>query len=317
MSPHRLRRAALHLPLRRSERGPLYFHHGLLALLLATLIWFSISPVYGGANSPDESESLSASTCSGMKPQVELGFNLLYELKFSEARNQFADWQQKNPEDPLGYVTTAAGYLFEEFYAQHVLTSNFFLDDERLLGGIRGRPDEGRKSHFEAANQMGKNLALKRLRINRRDADALFALTVATGMQADFALILEKRQMESLSLIKEAGGYAKQLLAVRPDEADAWLALGAANYIIGSLPAYKRFFLWFGRIRGDKHLGMEQLQIAAEKGHYLKPFAEIFLALAAMRENQMELARAQLQDLVAHYPENPLFREELAHLGIH
>jgi hypothetical protein len=30
MTPHRLRRAALHLPLRRSERGLLYFHHGLL-----------------------------------------------------------------------------------------------------------------------------------------------------------------------------------------------------------------------------------------------------------------------------------------------
>ncbi len=30
MSPHCPRRAALHLPLRRSERGPLYFHHGLL-----------------------------------------------------------------------------------------------------------------------------------------------------------------------------------------------------------------------------------------------------------------------------------------------
>ena len=33
MSPHRLRRAALHLPTRRSERGLLYFHHGLLASL--------------------------------------------------------------------------------------------------------------------------------------------------------------------------------------------------------------------------------------------------------------------------------------------
>jgi len=28
--PHRLRRAAWHLPLRRSERGLLYFYHGLL-----------------------------------------------------------------------------------------------------------------------------------------------------------------------------------------------------------------------------------------------------------------------------------------------
>jgi hypothetical protein len=30
MPPHRLRRAALHLLPRRSERGLLYFHHGLL-----------------------------------------------------------------------------------------------------------------------------------------------------------------------------------------------------------------------------------------------------------------------------------------------
>ena len=32
ISPYRLRRAALHLPLRRSERGLLYFHHGLLVI---------------------------------------------------------------------------------------------------------------------------------------------------------------------------------------------------------------------------------------------------------------------------------------------
>jgi len=32
---HRLRRAALHLPLRRSERGLLYFYHGLLAGAIA------------------------------------------------------------------------------------------------------------------------------------------------------------------------------------------------------------------------------------------------------------------------------------------
>ena len=136
-------------------------------------------------------------------------------------------------------------------------------------------------------------------------------------MQADFVSILEKRQLESLSLIKEAEGYAKRLLALQPDEADAWLSLGAANYIIGCLHTYKRFFLWFGRIHGDKSLGMEQLQITAEKGHYLKPFAEIFLALAAMREKQEDVARKQLLDLATRFPQNPLFQEELARLGTH
>jgi hypothetical protein len=286
-----------------------------LMLLLATLIWGFASSVPGNADSGDESKSVYSAVYPGAKPQVELGFNLLYRLKFVEARSQFADWQQMNPGDPLGHVAIAASYLFEEFHAQHVLTSEFFLDDERFLGGIQGKPDESRKINFEAANRRGKDLALKRLRIDWRDANALFALTIATGMQADFTSILERRQMESLSLIKEAEGYAKQLLEVQPDEADAWFSLGAANYIIGCLPAYKRFFLWFGRIHGDKRLGMEQLQITAEKGNYLKPFAKIFLALASMREKREDVARSLLQDLAAQFPENPLFQAELAHLA--
>jgi hypothetical protein len=248
------------------------------------------------------------------KPQIESGFNMLYELRFEEARKQFSEWERANPADSLGHAAMAASYLFEEFYYQHVLTSEFFLDDQRLLGGIRGKPDERRKAGFHSENEKGKEVARRRLNEDPRDADALFVMTITTGMQADFASILEKHQMESLSLIKEAEGYARRLIALQPDDADAWLSLGAANYIVGCLPAYKRFFLWFGRIRGDKELGMDQLQIAAEKGHYLKPFAQIFLALAAMRENRKETARTQLLDLAAHFPENALFREELAHL---
>ncbi len=247
--------------------------------------------------------------------EIENGFNLLYQLKFGEARVEFNAWQQANPKDPLGHVAAAASYLFEEFYYQHVLTSEFFLNDELLLGGIEGKPDEARKAGFERENRKGIELAQERLDANSGDADALFALTIATGMQADFSAILMKRHLESLMQIKQAEGYAHRMLALRPDAADAWLSLGAANYIVGCLPKYKRFFLWFGRIHGGKQLGMEQLRIAAEKGHYLKPFAEIFLALAALREKQEDVARQNLRELVAQFPENPLFRAELARLG--
>jgi hypothetical protein len=254
---------------------------------------------------------------AGEETLIEKGFNLLYQLKFEEARRQFTDWQQENPKDPLSYEILAASYLFEEFYDQHVLTSEFFLNDERLLGGIQGKPNESRKINFEAANQKGQTIALAQLSVDPRNSNALFALTISTGMRANFAAILERRQLEGLSLIREAEGYARRLLRLRPEEADAWFSLGAANYIIGSLPPYKRFLLWFGQIRGNKQLGMEQLKITAEKGHYLKPFAQIFLALAAMREKQEDLALSQLLDLTAQFPENPLFQAELARLSCH
>jgi predicted Zn-dependent protease len=99
---------------------------------------------------------------------------------------------------------------------------------------------------------------------------------------------------------------------VKPDSGDAYLALGAANYIIGSLPVHKRFLLRLGGVQGDRNLGMKQLEIAARQGDYLRPFAKILLALAALREKQADLARTELEELVHELPENPLFARELA-----
>ncbi len=248
-------------------------------------------------------------------PEIDAGFRFLYRLRFEEARAQFSAWQKTHPEDPLGHASEAASYLFEEFYRQGVLTSDFFLDDNRLLGGIRGKADEKRREAFSAANRRAQDLARGRLKTNSRDVDALFAMAISTGMQADYASLIEKRQFESLRLIREAERYAKSLLAIAPDSADAYLALGAANYILGSLPAHKRILLWFGGIHGDRADGMQQLQMAAARGHWLRPFAKMLLALAALREKQVELARAQLRQLTAEFPENPLFARELARLA--
>ena len=245
-------------------------------------------------------------------PEIESGFRLLYELRFQEARSVFQAWRAENPDDPLGHATLAASHLFEELYHHGVLTSEFFLDDKRLLGGVTGEPDPERRTAFLGFNQQARDLAEQQLRENPGNPEALFALTLATGMMADYAGLIEKRHLASLRFAREAEDYARELLTVRPDSADAYLALGAANYILGSLPWHKRFFLWLGGISGDREDGMRQLGLAAEQGHYLKPFAKILLALTALREKQPDLSRKLLEELAAEFPTNPLFRRELS-----
>jgi hypothetical protein len=267
---------------------------GLMILLSAAL---TLRPVPGAAAPGAETEQ---------------GFRLLYELRFEQARSRFVLWQGAHPEDALGYAWLAASYLFQELYEQGVLTSEFFLDDKRLLGGIRGRPDEQRGSAFRAAAMRAEDLAQRRLRTDAGNSEALLALTIVTGMRADYTGLIEGRQFESLRLTREAERYAEHLLSVRPDAADAYVTLGAANYIIGSLPAHKRFFLWFGGIHGDRLRGVMQLQMAAMEGHYLRPFAKVLLALVARRENEPRLARKLLEELNGEFPANPLFRRELA-----
>jgi hypothetical protein len=249
-------------------------------------------------------------------PELEAGFHLLYELKPAEARKQFEAWQKSHPEDPLGSAAEAASYLFEECYRQGVLTSEYFLNDNRFLGKVPVKPDPKLRAAFFAADKQAQDLAQLRLKTNPDDTNALFAMTLSVGMQADYASLIDKHQVESLKMIRVADRYAKKLLVAAPDAADAYLTLGAANYIIGSLPGFKRFLLSFAGIHGNKKLGIQQLEIAADHGHYLRPFAKILLALAALREKKPEIARAQLKELVAEFPENPLFASELAKLKV-
>jgi hypothetical protein len=237
---------------------------------------------------------------------------MLYSLDFQQAREKFDAWESQHPEEPFGQVAVAASYLFEELFRQGALSSDFFLNEKRFLHGIEGKPDPGRMKSFQEALDQARKLARNRLAKNNRDAEALFALSLAAGMESNADMMLKKQHIESLKRLKEANEYAKSLLKEQPDANDAYVALGSANYIIGSLSGGARFMLWFGGIHGDKKLGMEQLGKTIDGGRYLQPFAKILLALAARREKQDPMAQKLLRELSEEYPESSLYATEYA-----
>ena len=245
-------------------------------------------------------------------PELASGFHLLYTQNFAEGREKFADWESQHPDEPFVQVAVAASYLFEEFYRQDVLSSDFFLNEKKFLNGIDGKPDPGRMKSFQEAIRHARKLARQRLEKNAKDPEALFALALSAGMESDAAMILKKQHLEALKRLKEANEHARQLLAQQPDANDAYVALGAANYIIGSLSGGARFMLRFGGIHGDKKLGMEQLGKTIENGRYLQPFAKILLALAARREKQNPLAQKLFHELSEEFPESALYAAEYA-----
>ena len=266
----------------------------------------SCCPLGAGAKSVEEGPAFTR------VPELTAGFRLLYIQHFAEARQQFNTWGGEHPDEPFGPVAVAASYLYEEFHQQGVLTSDFFLNEKRFLNGIEGKPNAERMQHFQAAVERARAISKSRLKKNSQDAEALFALTLSAGMESDADMILRKQNLEALKRLKEANLYAKQLLAEKPDASDAYVALGSANYIIGSLSAGFRALLWFGGIHGDKRLGMEQLSKTVEGGNYLRPFGKIMLALAARREKQNALAQKLLHELTEEFPESPLYSAEYA-----
>jgi hypothetical protein len=298
------------------------FGIGWVAVALATLVAVSLAWPSNGLGMPavgprgvwlglPDIASTDAPPRLSEDADLDHGLYLLYDLKFAEGRQHFAQWEQQHPSDPLGPSLEAASDLFQEFYSEGMLTSEFFGDEKRMFDGAPRKPDRELEAGFNDAARRSEERAHRLLDSNPRDPDALFALTLDAGMLANHFSLIEKRQVESLRQLREADRNARNLLEVAPDADDAYLALGMANYIIGCLPGYKRAVLWFGGIHGDKAVGLQQLTRVAKQGHYLRPYAKLLLALAAMREHQLPVAREQLTQLAAEFPENPLYAREL------
>lgn len=259
-------------------------------------------------------EQCAAADLPPAPPTLDSGFHLLYNLNFDRAQQVFASWQMEHPDDPMGSASQAAGLLFSEFNRLGVLESQFFADDHAFAARRRLTPDPAVRENFDFALNRAEATAQSRLTRDSKDRDALFAMVLIYGLRADYAALIDKHNLESLRFTKQANVWAQQLLAVDPKCYDAHLATGISQYIVGSMAAPVRWFLKIGGVSGDKQNGIHELQLTAENGRYLAPFARILLAIAYVREKDDARARELLISLQNDFPENPLFAREIARL---
>lgn len=245
---------------------------------------------------------------------LDHGFQLLYNLEFTQAHTLFNAYEQSHPDDPMGPTADAAGALFSEFHRLGVLESQFFELDRRFENRPKLTPDPEIRASFDAAIARAQKIAQARLAKNPKDEDALFSMTLVNGLQADYAALIDKRNIASLHYTKQASQWADQTLAVDPNCYDAHIAGGISKYLIGSLSAPLRWLVRLGGVSGDKQAGIKELQLVAQRGHYLAPFADILLAIAYVRENDKPHARELLASLRDEFPSNPLFAREIAKL---
>jgi hypothetical protein len=248
------------------------------------------------------------------QPNIERGFQQMYNLDFANAHTTFQAYQQAHPEEPIGYVSNAAAYLFSEFDRLHILESDLFTNDQKFEHRDKVSADPVVKAQFESELAKSDAAANKILAQNPDDKDALFAQVLASGLRGDYAALIEKRNLASLSYMKTSRTIAQKLLAVDPTCYDAYLAVGAENYLLGINSAPVRWMLRMTGAETDKTEGLQRLQLAADKGHYLAPFARLLLAVAALRDKDKQTARNLLAGLAREFPSNQLYVAELARI---
>jgi len=248
----------------------------------------------------------------GFQPTLlDRGYRQMYDLQFADAHDSFHQWERQHPEDPMGPASDAAAYLFSEFDRLHILQSEFFTHDQHFMTDHKLTPDAALKQQFDAA--LGRTRAL--CAMAPADAKSQFASILASGLRSNYLALIEKRYASSLNEMKAGRAVAEKLLAADPTFYDAWVAVGVENYMLSVKPAPVRFLLRLSGAETDRATGIAKLKLAAEKGRYLAPFAKLLLGVAAMRDNDMQTAGNILAELAREYPDNPLYRQELARLN--
>jgi hypothetical protein len=238
----------------------------------------------------------------------------MYDLDFVRAEREIAAVAIAHPQAPLAPVADAASVLFTIFAKHNVLQAEFFVLDIRYEERRKVQPDVESVQRFERALGRGEQLSTEALARNPRDKDALFALTLVYGLRADYAALIERRDMVALRHSRRANEFATRLLAIDGEYYDAYLATGLQKYLVSLRSAPVRFLLRLGGIEGDREEGIRQLSLVAERGRYLAPFAQILLSVSHLREGDRAGALQLLSGLRSRYPHNPLFAEEAARL---
>lgn len=246
------------------------------------------------------------------KTLIEQGFDHLYDLDFAAGHRDFDAWQKLHPEDPMGPIAHAADFLFTEFERMGVLETELFIDDDRFEARKRIVPDPKLKSLFDQALAQADTLTAKALERNQNDANAQFARILSLGLRSDYAALIERRDLAAIRYTKQGRVLAEQLLKQKPDAYDAYLAVGVENYLSGIKPAPVRWLLQMGGVQTDKQAGLNDLELTAQHGDLLAPFAKLLLAVAALRDKDNPKACSLLGNLSSSYPENALYRKELS-----
>jgi hypothetical protein len=242
------------------------------------------------------------------------GYHALYNLDFPTAHAHFNQWMTAHPEDCLGSASDAAAYLFTEFDRLGVLDIELFADDGRFTSRTRPAVDPMLKQGFNDRIAQSERVADAAVQHDPKDANAFYCKAVTSGMQADWASLIDRHEYGAYKYSELASKYAKQALALNPTLYDANLAVGIENYMLSLKPAPIRWILGMAGAGTNKTEGVRLLKLTAEQGHYLAPFARLMLAVGELRDGRVQQGKAILIGLSQEFPKNTLYQRQIARL---
>jgi len=240
-------------------------------------------------------EAAAAETQPGqLHAYLRQGIEGAFNLDHAGAISSFQKAVELDRESPTGYAFLALAQLFS-------YETSF-------------DPKEREKSQEAMLRYVGDAVARgeKRIAKNPRDGQAYFALTLAKIVKIRLALI-QKSYFTVAQESAYAWDYLEKTRAGDPNNYDNYFPMGLLHYHIDQLPGVTRFLSSLLITDGDKHKGIQELELAVQKGDLLRELAQAELSSVYINyEKQPALALAITLELKERFPRNYNFSFSLA-----
>lgn len=238
------------------------------------------------------------------------GYEALYSLDYETANRIFKEMVRLFPDHPAGPQCLAATLWMQELnrsrqrQASLYSTESFYSRDEKS--------DPQLVQQFHNWTRTAVQLAEARLKLNRRDLEALYFLGVTEGLRAAFAAAVERKFMSALTYSSRSVDRHREVLNLDPNFHDAELSIGMQDFIVGSLPLSVKIMASIGGVRGSKKRGLETLERVAREGRWARGTARLLLIDFYKREKRWTEALAAAREMADRYPRNYLFKLQAA-----
>jgi len=219
---------------------------------------------------------------------IHEGLDKMYNCEFAAAAPVFEKIRQRYPQHPV----------YPMLKSMEVLWRNVPV-------GSNPKVIETNRAYLNEVTKKAKVLLEK----NSKDAEGVFFMMAAHG----FLAVSYSENNETTSAVNEARktyGYLKDGMKMLNQYADFYSPVGVYNYYVEQYPEthpiVKPFMIFFAK--GDKALGLKQLELGSQKGIFTKVEALYFLLhICIKHEQQAAKALACTQQLVTRYPNNIVF----------
>jgi tetratricopeptide (TPR) repeat protein len=240
-------------------------------------------------------------------------FEHFYNLDYQRSIAEFEQVLKRHPDDPFAVNHLLTAVLFQELYRMGALDTSEYANDSFVTKPHRP-PDAQAQKRIKDLIEQATQLEEKRLAVNPKDVDALYARGVTRAQQATYVALVERAWISALRNAVGARRDHERVLELDPGYTDAKLIVGTHNYVMGSLSWAVKVAVAMVGLSGSKEKGLEFLQQAAGSSSESSTDAKIVLAVFLRRERRYDEALQLVRGLLAAYPRNLLLALEEGNL---